>query len=240
MRAIFLTLLLANLVFLAWANLIDVRPPPPDDTLGSLPRLELMSEARGLPPRGIAPADARAPATPAAPTATRAAAPAGGATPPAEVVTPAAGTHGTSQALAPGSVPVPVPRLRQPQGQRQGKVQDHAHGQAQSQAQARGRSQGQGYWVFIGGLQSQPQAEGVLRRLERSGISDAKVMRASDTQGARVSVGLFTRWTDAERRASAVRRAGLDAEIDVLRRGVMDSVARTASGERGGGASAPL
>ncbi|MGH8150800.1 MAG: hypothetical protein ACRETB_12625, partial [Steroidobacteraceae bacterium] len=62
MRAIFLTLLLANLVFLAWANLIDVEPPPPDDTLASLPRLELMSEARGQPPRGRAPADARAPA----------------------------------------------------------------------------------------------------------------------------------------------------------------------------------
>jgi SPOR domain len=266
LRAIFLTLLLANLVFLAWANLIDVKPPPPDDALGNLPRLELLSEvreqpARGLPPHEVTPADARDPAATAAPTATKIAAPVDGATPstdggaqtevatPGEVATPAraidhgnaagpgSGPGSRTAAPAPGAAAVAAPGTA---GRRTtGRVV--LPGLEQARAQARGRGQGgQGYWVFIGGLESPSQAGSVLRRLERNGISDAKIMRASDTRGARVSVGLFTKRADAERRASAVRRAGLDAEIDVLQRGVTDRVASAASGGRGGGAAAPL
>ncbi|GEM_PF-6850020 len=70
-----------------------------------------------------------------------------------------------------------------------------------------------GYWVFVGRLKSASDEASVLRRLETNGISDAKVMPVSDTD-RRVSVGLFSALDGAERRARAVRRLGLDAEIE--------------------------
>jgi cell division septation protein DedD len=69
-----------------------------------------------------------------------------------------------------------------------------------------------GYWVYIGGLKSLTDETRVVQHLEHNGISDAKAMPPSD--GAhRVSVGLFSARDGAERRARAVRRLGLDAEI---------------------------
>lgn len=70
-----------------------------------------------------------------------------------------------------------------------------------------------GYWVFIGGLKSAADESRTVRRLERNGISDAKAMPISEGGGHRVSVGLFSARDGAERRARAVRRLGLDAEI---------------------------
>lgn len=71
----------------------------------------------------------------------------------------------------------------------------------------------QGYWVFIGGLKSPADETNVLHRLERNGISDAKAMPASQT-GRRISVGLFNALDGAERRARAVRRLGLEAQVE--------------------------
>ncbi|HXS26114.1 MAG TPA: SPOR domain-containing protein [Steroidobacteraceae bacterium] len=77
--------------------------------------------------------------------------------------------------------------------------------------------QPQGYWVFVGGLKSSADETSVLDRLERNGISDAKAMPSSDSgsdSGHRVSVGLFNALDGAERRARAVRRLGLDAQVE--------------------------
>jgi hypothetical protein len=71
----------------------------------------------------------------------------------------------------------------------------------------------QGYWVFVGGLKTPADEASVLARLERNGISDAKVIRTSDA-GRRVSVGLFNGLNGAERRARAVRSLGLDAQVE--------------------------
>lgn len=71
----------------------------------------------------------------------------------------------------------------------------------------------QGYWVFIGGLKSPADEASVLHRLESNGISDAKAMPASDA-GRRISVGLFNALDGAERRARAVRRLGLDPQVE--------------------------
>jgi hypothetical protein len=50
LRATFLLLLLANLAFLGWASLIDVRPEPAQsESIGNLPQLKLLSEVRSKP-----------------------------------------------------------------------------------------------------------------------------------------------------------------------------------------------
>ncbi len=68
------------------------------------------------------------------------------------------------------------------------------------------------YWVYVAGL-SQADADHALVALERSGISDALVMPDNGEAGRRLSLGLYSERLRAERRAEAVRGAGLKAEI---------------------------
>ena len=70
-----------------------------------------------------------------------------------------------------------------------------------------------GYWVYVGGLASQAEADRALVTLERSGIKDALVMPENADAGRRLSLGLYSERSRAERRAQAVRQAGLSAEI---------------------------
>jgi hypothetical protein len=70
-----------------------------------------------------------------------------------------------------------------------------------------------GYWVYVGDLKSQAQAETALVALEREGIRDAVVMPETADAGRRLSLGLYTERSRAERRAQAVQRAGLKAEV---------------------------
>ena len=61
-------------------------------------------------------------------------------------------------------------------------------------------------------LQSAAEEARVLRTLTQAGLYDARVMPQSDA-GRRVSVGLFSERSRAERRARALRRLGLEPEI---------------------------
>ena len=70
-----------------------------------------------------------------------------------------------------------------------------------------------GYWVFLGGLASQADADRALVTLERNGIRDAVVMPETADAGRRLSLGLYSERSRAERRDQAVRQAGLGAEI---------------------------
>jgi hypothetical protein len=70
-----------------------------------------------------------------------------------------------------------------------------------------------GYWVYVGGLVSQAEADRALVALERDGIKDARVMPETASAGRRLSLGLYSERSRAERRAQAVRQAGLSAEI---------------------------
>jgi len=70
-----------------------------------------------------------------------------------------------------------------------------------------------GYWVYAGGLASQAEADRALVTLERNGIKDALVMPTGVDPGRRLSLGLYSERSRAERRAEAVRQAGLNAEI---------------------------
>lgn len=70
-----------------------------------------------------------------------------------------------------------------------------------------------GYWVYIAGRASQAEADQALAALERNGIKDARVMPESGEAGRRLSLGLYSDRSRAERRLQAIGQAGLKAEI---------------------------
>ena len=70
-----------------------------------------------------------------------------------------------------------------------------------------------GYWVYIAPLASQEEADQALAALERSGIKDARVMPESGEAARRLSLGLYSDRSRAERRVQAVGQAGLKASI---------------------------
>lgn len=70
-----------------------------------------------------------------------------------------------------------------------------------------------GYWVYVSGMKNQDEAEKALVTLERAGIKDALIMPDNAEAGRRLSLGLYSERTRAERRAQAVRQAGLKAEV---------------------------
>jgi hypothetical protein len=234
-RAAFFLVLLANLAFLTWASLID-RPAasPPASATARLPRLQLASEVR---PQSVPVPDKSPPtnvSTGAGPNGDPGAAPSGatGATPNAGA--PAAGAAGGAGsgaagasaaapvtatpevAAASGNAPlgahcVSVGPFADPSRSAQGATLLRARGFSPRQRAEAGEPWS-GYWVYVGELTGEAQQTEVMRRLERSGISDAQVMPSSE-EGRRVSVGLFTERQGAERRAKAVRDLGLKAEI---------------------------
>jgi SPOR domain len=71
----------------------------------------------------------------------------------------------------------------------------------------------EGFWVFIGGIKDDVEAEKVRAALEKHGIRDALVMPASAEAGRRVSLGLFSDRVHAEQRAATVKKTGLKAEV---------------------------
>jgi hypothetical protein len=70
-----------------------------------------------------------------------------------------------------------------------------------------------GYWVYVAGIAGLAEADRALVTLERNGIKDARFMPESADAGRRLSLGLYSERSRAERRAQAVRQAGLSAEI---------------------------
>ena len=72
----------------------------------------------------------------------------------------------------------------------------------------------QGYWVYLGGLKSEAEADKALVTLEHGGIKDALLMPETPDAGRRVSLGMFSERARAERRAQTVReQTGLNPEI---------------------------
>jgi hypothetical protein len=185
-RNLFFALLLVNLAFLAWANLVDVPTAPPVPTVDAhLPRLVLAGETS----RATAPPAAAAGKTAIVSTDSNDAQPVP-VTPPAHCVT--VGPFGDN-ARAVRAVQLLHDRGFTPRQRGEGEAR-------------------QGFWVYVGGLSTEAQQNDVIQRLQRSGIQDAQVMPGSE-QGRRVSVGLFSERDGADRRARAVKALGLSAEI---------------------------
>jgi len=70
-----------------------------------------------------------------------------------------------------------------------------------------------GYWVYVGGLKDDVEADKVRVSLEKSGVKDALVVPPSGEAGRRVSLGLFSDRAHADQRAAAVKRMGYKAEV---------------------------
>jgi hypothetical protein len=71
----------------------------------------------------------------------------------------------------------------------------------------------EGWWVFVGGMKSDAETDRALVTLERGGIKDALVMPATADSGKRLSLGLFSERSRADRRAQSIRALGLNAEV---------------------------
>jgi hypothetical protein len=72
----------------------------------------------------------------------------------------------------------------------------------------------EGYWVYVGGLKSETDADKALVTLEHGGIKDAVPMPENADAGRRLSLGMFSERTRAEKRAQAVQeQTGLKVEI---------------------------
>jgi hypothetical protein len=185
-RTVFFALLLVNLVFMAWAHWIDVPfEPPVNQADARVPQLVLASEA---------------PARPAAAV---------------QALVPAA-----ASAVGDASAPTATPAARRCVSV--GPFNDPAQeSHAMSLLQERGFTPQQrseeadirdGFWVYVGGIKTAVDETKTLRALQDAGIADAHAMAAAE-DGRRVSVGLFTDRTRAERRARVVEHLGFSPDI---------------------------
>lgn len=171
MRVIVFALLLANLLYLGWAELIDVPAPPQTSSIAGLPHLVL---ARELPPEKRAALAQKMSAPAPAPQCVSV----GPFDDPAIVAKAAALLKAKSFAPQQRAAELPVRR----------------------------------FWVYLDGFGSDAAVTGALHKLERKGIDDAEVM-PPETGGRRISLGLFTDQTRADRRVKLVSGMGFKPAI---------------------------
>jgi hypothetical protein len=74
-----------------------------------------------------------------------------------------------------------------------------------------------GYWVSVQGLATREAAESALRMLMGSGISDVYLMPGSDPPNV-LSLGVFSDYPRAQRRVNEVQALGMTARIDDRKR----------------------
>jgi SPOR domain len=71
----------------------------------------------------------------------------------------------------------------------------------------------EGYWVLVNGMKTRAETDRAMATLEKSGIKDALVMAETPEAGRRLSLGIYSERSRAERRAQAIRQIGLNAEV---------------------------
>ncbi len=196
MRAVFLILVSANLLFLAWARWIDSpRDEGEHDALAHLPRLQLVTESSpgSKPMSDIPPASrpAEGPTTEDPGTAT-----------PERVSFRLTDPGQACKSVGPFNDIASAARAAGLLAQRGFQLHQRAE---------EGETI-EGYWVFVGGMQSDDEVNQVVERLAKSGFTDAHIMKNYSTN-RRVSVGMFSTRDRAEKRATSVRNMGLQPEI---------------------------
>lgn len=197
MRALCLALILANVLYLAWSQLIDVRVSSldraPVNTLADTPSIVLPSEAESAQAAQSGEADAQdfEPGDAEPPTAA-----------------PAHAELARTDTLACTTIG-PFPDLSQA---------------SQAQAALRGAGfeprqrleEGElwvGYWISIPGLSTRDEAEQALRKLTDDGITDVYLMPGSESAQV-LSLGVFSDYQRAQRRAAEVQALGLTPRIE--------------------------
>lgn len=194
MRSFCLILLLVNVLFFSWAQLIDVRA----NNLDRVPAVSATPPPRIVLAREV---EQRPPAEDAAPAAT---------SPPAPITT--ARVDSSNSAMACTSV---------------GPFADLADA---SQAQAALRTaefeprqrleEGElwvGYWVSVQDLETREDAEMAMKTLSENGITDVYLMPGSDPANI-LSLGVFSDYQRAQRRAQEVKALGMTPRIDDRKR----------------------
>ena len=191
MRNVFFALLFVNLLYFGWSHLVATpRPPPVNETIARLPRLKLASER-----------PAPQPAKPAANTAEK--------TVPAPQPAPNTAEK-TALNESPGCMSVG------PFGDVENSIRTAALLRERG-FDPRQRAEAGGtlreYWVYVGGVKSDDEANRVLRNLQRLGFKDAQVMPDGGDPGRRVSLGLFNDRGGADQRMWAARLKGFQADV---------------------------
>lgn len=199
MRTLCLILILSNALFFAWSQLIDVHvndldrssaanPTPP-------PRIVLAREVTATPEPKVVNAvqpPRVAPLGRATPTSQVAAASADALS--CTSVGPFADLADASQAQAALRNAGFTPRQRLEQGELW-----------------------VGYWVSVQNLDSREAAEAALKSLSEAGIIDVYLMPGSDPANV-LSLGVFSDYERAQRRAEEIRILGLEPRIDDRKR----------------------
>jgi len=202
MRILCLILILANVLYFVWSQLIDVqvnaldRPPP--RRAEPPPRIVLAREAAAEQAQQSKPEEAK----PETPTSER--------TQPAPPPTTARATP--SSDLSCTSI---------------GPFSELAEA-AQAQAALRGAGfsprqrleQGElwvGYWVSVQNIETREAADDAIKALNAAGIDDVYLMPGS-APSYTLSLGVFSDYQRAQRRADQVRTVGLDPQIEDRKR----------------------
>lgn len=193
MRTFCLALILANVLYFVWSQLVVVHVNPldraPARTANLPPRLVLAKEVPHNQPREAVPT----PAIPSAPAS-------------AEAASPSATGEGEGPSTCTSVGP----------------FADLAQA---SQAQASLRTAGfdpqqrvengeiwVGYWVSVQNLASRSEADTAIKTLNGNGITDVYLMPGTDPPNV-LSLGVFSDYNRAERRANQVRALGLEPRI---------------------------
>lgn len=215
MRAFCLLLVLVNALYFIWSQVIDVQVSSldrvPIRVAAPPPRIVLAQEAQS----GTAPAQAQAPEEEDDEVADV-----------RDVVPPRVEPLESSGAVQ-SRVPPPTPREDELSCTSVGPFADL--GQA-SQAQATLRTMGfqprqrveqgelwTGYWVSVRDFVSRDAAEQALKTLNDNGISDVYLMPGTDPANV-LSLGVFSDYQRAQRRAEEVRAIGLTPQISDRKR----------------------
>lgn len=201
MRALALILILANLGFLGWSQLVDVRgsrnSAPEPLGIASAPRLVLSTEA-GAAPSMVVPA-------------------AGTEFPVNETPVTAANETATVDAVVADDVTcVSVGAFRDLAEA----VQASAALQTAGYFSRQRVDQGDvwlGYWVSVQNLATREAAEAALAELGRNGIADAYILPGSEPANV-LSLGVFNDAARAQRRVEEISALGFDAVLADRRR----------------------
>ncbi len=187
MRTLFFSLVLANLLFLAWANWIAV-PMRPSGTLAGVTRLQLVHARAPAPARAASPAPAGAL----------------GAALAAQTGTSAGPRAGAARCVSLGPF------------KRRAAAADVAATLRSERLETKERTLpvrlATWYWVYLPGLGSSGHLQGVLARLKHAGIYGAEPISTAGAT-ARISLGMFQAQTLARRELARARAKGFPARL---------------------------
>ena len=217
MRIAFFILLLANLLFLAWAQWIAV-PASRADSLAGLPRLQLVS--RDLPPAPPASGAAQAPAG------------ALGAALAAQAVTSTATTQSPAPALQCVSI---GPFARKHTASKAAALLSSRNLAPQMRTAA--VQPVRWYWVYLPDVSGTGKVQRTLDELSHDGIEGAEPMPMTDGQPG-ISLGLFLNPMLAKRQLARARAKGFRARL--TRRLVAQPAYWLDLWAAGGGAAVPM